>query len=139
MSAKTKDKEIDVFEDEVKEVEDIEQDDLTDLEEGLQAESDPKSRVNSLLDAHDAAAQDIVSESLDTQLTKLGRETGEKLNKLPKLKVLIPIKDLNPHDEFVVVATNGWISQIKRNVPVLLPDEIVMRLSAAGENPTLVR
>lgn len=110
-----------------------------DLKEGFLAEEDPTSKMKDPLAAHKEQAEDVVRKSLDTQLTALGRKTAEMLNKQPKIKIVIPIKELNPDDEFVVIGTNGWNTQIKRGVPVELPEEIYHRLAASGENPTMVR
>jgi hypothetical protein len=110
-----------------------------DLKEGMLAERDPASKMRDPLEEHKGPAVDIVKKSLDGQLTHLGRETAKKLDKMKKFKVLIPFKDLNTGDDFVVVGTNGWNSQIKRGKPVMLPEEIIIRLSNSGESPTLVR
>ena len=110
-----------------------------DLKEGMVAEADPKSIMNDPMEAHNKPAVDVVKRSLDSQLTALGRETAKQLDQCPKHKVMIPMKELNPDDTFVLVGTNGWNMQIKRGEPVLLPDEIIERLAASGDAPTFVR
>lgn len=142
MSTKVKEQEKDLFA-EVKEAVDTEVEDVIiehdDLQEGIMAESDPVSKMIDPLADQRGPAEDVVKLSLDSQLTALGRATAEKLNAQPKTKVMIPFKELNPDDKFVVVGTNGWNTQILRGKPVLLPDVIIERLSISGEAPTLVR
>lgn len=138
----TKKKDVDIFDEEVKDVvldDEEEMPENDDLKEGFMAESDPASKMKDPLAHHNKDASDVVKKSLDGQLTALGRATAEKLNALPKHKVVVPHKELNPDDDFVVVGTNGWNTQIKRGEPVLLPDELIDRLSKSGEAPTLVR
>jgi hypothetical protein len=134
-------KTVDIFDEDVKDIASDEEEimERDDIKEGLMAEADPASKMADPLAAHSEPAEDVVRLSLDGQLTALGRETAEKLNKTKKQKVLIPMKDLNPDDAFVVVGTNGWNTQIKRGKPVMLPEEIIHRLTEAGEGPTLVR
>ena len=134
-------KKTDLFDDEVKEVvEEIEEvQEVDDLQEGMTAELDPKSAMSSASEALSQPGEDVVKKSLDSDLSALGRDTAEKLNKQPKFKVMIPMKELNPQDTFVVVGTNGWNMQIKRGEPVLLPEDIITRLSESGEAPTFVR
>ncbi len=141
-----KDKTVDIFDEEVKdeEVKDVASEDEIivehdDVKEGLMAESDPATRMKDPLAEQKLPAVDVVKESLDKQLTALGRKTAEALNAQPKQKVVVPFKDLNPTDEYVVAGTNGWNMQIRRGVPVMLPEEIILRLAEAGEHPTLVR
>jgi hypothetical protein len=135
VSAKAKDK--DLFDDSVETEEVVTE--RNDLEEGFLAESDPLSKMKDPLGLQKGPGEDVINESLNKQVTALGRETAKKLNELPKHKVVIPYKELNPDDHFVVVGTNGWNMQIKRGVPVMLPDEIIKRLGESGEAPTLVR
>ena len=140
MATKVKETEKDLFADaEVTEEIEDEIKEHDDMEEGFRAESDPASKMVDPLADQKGPAEDVVRMSLDGQLTALGRETAEKLNKLLKHKVMIPTKELNPDDKFVVVGTNGWNTQILRGKPVMLPDVIIERLSASGEAPTLVR
>ncbi len=140
MATKVKEQEKDLFAD-VKEV--TTDDELIidhdDLKEGIMAESDPATKLLDPLAAHKGEAADVVKQSLDGQLTALGRKTAELLKQCPKHKVVIPFKELNPDDDFVVVGINGWNLQIKRGVPVMLPDEVIHALSVGGESPTLVR
>lgn len=123
-----------VYEEEEKDLEERD-----DVKEGMMAEADPISRISDPLKEHKGPAEDIVKKGLDGQLTALGRETATKLDAMPKHKVLIPVKELNPHDTTAVVGINGWNIQIKRGVPVILPDAVIGLLYDAGENPTLVR
>ncbi len=125
-----------VFDEETTEEEVVEKPD--DLKEGFIAESDPNSKMSDPTHKHQGPADDVVKKSLDNQLTALGKETARKLNERPKHKVVIPKKELSPDDHSVVVGTNGWNIQVKRDVPVMLPDIIIDRLSKSGENPTLV-
>ncbi len=135
MSEKVKD---DLFEDNdvVEEEEVVVPDDLT---EGFVAEHDPNTRMTETVARHAGEADDMVGMSLDKQLTKIGRDTAEKLNKREKFKVIIPKNELSPNDTFVVVGINGWNLQIKRDVPVYLPDVVVDLLANGGYSPTLVR
>ena len=110
-----------------------------DLKEGFTAEEDPRSKIYDPLAIQRGPAEDVVKKSLNEQLTALGRKTARKLSDQPKHKVMIPIKELNPNDSSVVVGINGWNLQIKRGVPVLLPEEVVKLLAGAGETPTIVR
>jgi len=132
---------VDMFDEDVKDIasddEEIIQHD--DVKEGLMAESDPASKMADPLAAQSEPAADIVKMSLDKQLTALGRKTAEALNKLEKFKVMIPMREFDPDDTFVVVGTNGWNTQIARGKPVMLPEAIIHRLAEAGEGPTLVR
>ena len=113
-----------------------------DIKEGFIAESDPNSKVYDPLQKHKGEAEDVVQESLNKQVTSMGRKTGEKLNdekKYKKHKILIPESQFAKNEEFILVGTNGWNMQIKRGVPAMVPDEILTRLSRSGYNPTLVR
>ncbi len=111
-----------------------------DLQEGIMAESDPRSRVKDRLIDEKTPAIDVVKESLDRQITNLGRKTAEKFKEYPRRKVVIPVDPLNPKDEYgVPVAVNGWTYNIPRGKPVYLPDPIIDLLIGGGYNPTLVR
>ncbi len=109
-----------------------------DLKEGFIAEADPRTAMYDPLAAHKGPGEDVVKQSLDGQLTSLGRDTAKLLDAQPKHKVLLPVDKLNPDDSFVVVGTNGWNMTIKRGKPVLLPEEIITRLVKSGETPTIV-
>ena len=113
-----------------------------DLKEGFIAEADPRSHLIDPLKKHSGPAEDLVKSSLNKQITALGRITAEKLNdekRFKKYKVLIPESEFAKNEDYILVGTNGWNMQIKRGVPVMLPDVIIDRLSRSGYNPTLVR
>jgi uncharacterized protein YbaR (Trm112 family) len=110
-----------------------------DLKEGFTAEVDPASRLKDARAYEKVEAEDIIKSSLNRQITELGRKTAKALENSPKHKVMIPENKLSPEDTFVVAAINGWTFQIKRGVPVLLPDEIINLLADGGYTPTLVR
>jgi len=111
-----------------------------DFQEGIMAEMDPRSRVADRLINEKTPAIDVVKESLDRQVTNLGRRTAEQFKKYPKRKVVIPKDPLNPKDEYgVVVGVNGWTFNIPRGKPVELPDPVIDLLIGGGYNPTLVR
>lgn len=139
----TEEKELNLFdEQEEKSLEGNEEKDLEvhdDLKEGMMAESDPKSKVVSPTDKYSGPAEDVIKKGLDGQLTVLGRKTAEILNKMPKFKIVVPTKELNPKISDAIVGINGWNIHIKRGVPVMLPDPVIELLANAGENPTVVR
>lgn len=82
---------------------------------------------------------DNLERSIESQVAAMGQATAEALRKEQKYKVLIPIDKLNPNNNEVVVALNGWNLQIKKNVPVMLAEPIYDILEESGYNPTLVR
>lgn len=109
-----------------------------DIKEGLMAESDPRSQMSDPSQVQNKPAKDLGKESLKTRVTNMGRKAGEELNQKKKVKVMVPIDELSPEDEHVVVGTQGWNMQIKRGEPAMVPEPIVRRLVESGYNPTLV-
>ena len=112
------------------------------VKENLAAERDPASVVKdttkeSMVSKENAV--NVLDESVAKQVSRMGRQTAEKLRNSPKEKVLIPKDKLNMNDEYVVVGINGWNLQIQRGVPVILPRQVVNLLAQAGYGPTLVR
>ncbi len=145
MSAKAKKKDTDIFDEEIEEKTDDQsiesEEDVTppdDIKDGLVAESDPRSRMYNPLALAKGPAEDLISNSLKEQKSSLGRKTAQELDKQKKYKIMLPMDKLNPDDTFVTVATNGWVAQIKRNKPVMVPKEILTRLINSGETPTVV-
>lgn len=141
--SKEEEKELDVFasdeEEELVEDDGIEVvSEKPDVEEGITAERDPQSILPSLDAIQKQQAVDVTKMSLDRQVTALGRKAGEELDKMPKIKVMVPIDQLSPDDVTVTLQTMGWITHFKRGVPVLLPDPLIKRLVQGGYNPTLV-
>jgi hypothetical protein len=103
---------------------------------GVAAEKEVLSAVPEGLPAAPVNAPDALEESLERQVTALGRKTAERLRKRPKIKTLIPKDKLNPNDEYVVVGINGWNFQIKRDTWLMLPAPVVNLLQEAGYQPT---
>ncbi len=134
MVEKTKPEETNIFDDE--EVEDVVEHD--DLKEGFVAESDPSSKVKEASTAYKQDAEDLLTKSLNQQVTGLGRRTAEKLKGEEKIKLMVPKNELMPDDEFVVVGINGWVTQIRRGEPVMVPKSFFEHLSNGGYNPTIV-
>lgn len=128
-----------VNEPEVKEPEITEEIDKTDMGEGLMAERDPASAMNDPFAVDKSKAVDLVARGLDQQISRAARETGEKLNAMPKDNIMIPIDKQNPHDSFVIVGINGYYLQIQRGKKVALPRPVVDLLIAGDYGPTLVR
>jgi len=134
MVEKTKQEETNIFDEE--EIEDVVEHD--DLKEGFVAESDPSSKVKHSADAYKQEAEDLLAKSLNQQVTALGRKTAEKLKDEKKIKLMVPKNELMPDDEFVVVGINGWVTQIRRGEPVMVPESFFEHLSNGGYNPTIV-
>ena len=110
-----------------------------DLVQGMAAESSPVTKMPDPFEGQRGPAQDPIAESLERQITQLGRNTAKKLKECPQDEILIPIKELNPHDLEVTCAINGWRFQMQRGVKLTLPRPVVSLLVAAGYQPTLVR
>jgi len=79
------------------------------------------------------------AEYVKPDVSALSKSTGKRLSEKPKEKVMIPSDKLNPEDVTVTVSINGWIYQIKRGNPVMLPQPVVDLLVRGGYNPTIVR
>lgn len=131
----TKEVEKDLFED----IENVEMPD--DLREGFIAEIDPASKLESEKEKIASEdAPDILKENVRGQVTSIGRKTAEDLaENYEKVKMMVPIDRLHPDDEFVVVAINGRIFQIKRGKAVMVPEPIYNIALESGLNPTIVR
>ena len=110
-----------------------------DLVEGLRAERDPSSVMVDPFAVNKSEAEDVVAKSLDQQISRMARETGKKLNAMPKDNVLIPKDKLNMNDLYVTVAINGYIMRIQRGKKVALPRPVIDLLISSGYGPTLVR
>ena len=110
-----------------------------DIEEGIMAERDPKSVMPDPYAVDKAPAVDPVKESLDKQIATMGKDTRELLHKSPKDTIIIPKDKLNPHDDYVDTAINGYIVRVKRGIKVSLPRPIVDLLIQGGYGPTLAR
>lgn len=79
------------------------------------------------------------AEYVKPDVSALSKSTGKRLSEKPKEKVMIPSDKLNPEDVTVTVSINGWIYQIKRGNPVMLPKPVVDLLVRGGYTPTIVR
>lgn len=129
---RTEDEDIEEFEEE-EEVEEIEVQE--DVKEGPVYDRDPKSDIK----ARPIPDQPTVLDStIAKQVTQMGKATAEKLRKQKQYRVQIPVSELNKHDQECVVGVNGWNFQIKKGVPVTLPETVVKGLQKGGYNPTFL-
>lgn len=109
-----------------------------DMQEDLDALSadqpggDPYSKQTETYSQEDVL---VLEKSIEKQVAAMGRATREALRKQPLRKVTIPIDKINPHDTSVLVGLNGFNLQIKRNVPVVLPQPIIDLLVIGGYSP----
>lgn len=85
-------------------------------------------------EAPQVSSQAALDAQIERQVTQLGRRTAEKLRQCPQDRVIIGKDPLNEKDEYVVVSINGWTFQIKREVPVSLPEPVV-KLLEQGNYP----
>ncbi len=106
------------------------------LEEGMTQERDPGPTITKETLQE---AKDVLSASIDKQVTQIGRATAKKLKEYPTEKVLIPKDRLNKDDGYAVVGINGWNFQIQKDTPVVLPAPVVTLLEQGGYYPTRVR
>ena len=105
------------------------------VKEGPIHERDPKSDIKPKVVKEQPTELDG---TIAKQVTQMGRATAEKLKKEKMYRVQIPVSELNKHDQQVVVGINGWNFQIKKGVPVTLPEPVVQLLQDAGYNPTFL-
>lgn len=83
---------------------------------------------------------DVYSENVEQQVASAGRKHAEELKKNhPQVKVIIPIDKLNKSDQRAIACTQGYIWNVKRGVPVILPDPVVQLFEEGGYQPTRVR
>lgn len=106
------------------------------LEEGMTQEKDPGPAITKETLQE---AKDVLSTSIDKQVTQMGRATAKKLKECPTEKVLVPKDRLNKDDGYAVVGINGWNFQIQKDTPVVLPAPVVTLLEQGGYYPTRVR
>lgn len=62
---------------------------------------------------------------------KEAKETSKKLNKNGKVRIKVPIDQLNPKDLMIPVVINGYQWLIKRGETVEVPEEVVRILEEA--------
>jgi len=68
----------------------------------------------------------------DNQLDKLAKEVGTEVNKQDKVKIRIPMDQLNKEDKVVPVCINGYVWKIERGKSVQVPEVVADVLSEAG-------
>lgn len=83
---------------------------------------------------------DVYSENIEAQVASAGKKHAEELKKThPQVKVIIPIDKLNKGDARAIACTQGYIWNVKRGVPVILPEPVVDLFEQGGYQPTRVR
>lgn len=70
-------------------------------------------------------------EVTEAQIVTEAKETAEKLSKNGKVRIKIPVDQLNPKDLMVPVVINGYQYLIKRGETVEVPEEVVKILEGA--------
>ena len=68
----------------------------------------------------------------NAELDSVSSKTGKEINKQDKVKIKIPIDQLNKTDLVVPVCINGYIWEIKRGVSVSVPEAVADILTDAG-------
>lgn len=108
------------------------------VEQGLANVTEPLSTMPGpeRPDIPEEGAPSLLDETLEAQVTQLGRQTAEALKKEKQVETLIPPDPLNKHDKVVDVCINGWNFRILRNHWVKLPASVVDLLANAGYNPS---
>lgn len=94
-----------------------------DLEKLNQAEKKPVNKNN--------VVPNTVSNLSNADLDRMIRNAGEGLKKQKKVKIVIPIDNMNPEDKYVPVGINGYNFQIERGKEVEVPVEVARILTRA--------
>ena len=68
----------------------------------------------------------------EAEIDKVAKETGVALKAEEKVKIKIPVDQLNKNDDSVPVVINGYIYQIKRGERVEVPEVVANILEEAG-------
>ena len=68
----------------------------------------------------------------EAEIDNIAKETGAALKKEEKVKIKIPVDQLNKNDDSVPVVINGYIYQIKRGERVEVPEVVANILEEAG-------
>jgi len=68
----------------------------------------------------------------DRQLDSIAKSVGAEVNKQDKVKIRIPIDQLNKDDKVVPVCINGYVWKIERGKSVQVPEVVADVLSEAG-------
>ena len=68
----------------------------------------------------------------EAEIDKVAKETGVALKAEEKVKIKIPVDQLNKNDDSVPVVVNGYIYQIKRGERVEVPEVVANILEEAG-------
>ena len=77
-------------------------------------------------------AEEVENAKVSAKQKKVAKETAEKLAKLNKVEIKIPLDELNKEDKYVAVCINGHIIQIERGVKVRVPEAVKDILEDAG-------
>ena len=94
-----------------------------DLEKLNQAEKKPVNK--------NEVVPNSVSNLSNAELDKMIKNAGEGLKKQKKVKIVIPVDNMNPEDKYVPVGINGYNFQIERGKEVEVPVEVARILTRA--------
>jgi len=104
-----------------------------DLQEGTPAD-------DKIAKPEEKEAIDVYTENVEQQVASAGKKHAEELKKnFPQVKVVIPIDKLNKGDVRATACTQGYIWNVKRGVPVILPEPVVELFEEGGYQPTRVK
>lgn len=71
-------------------------------------------------------------EVTEKELIEEAKETGAKLSKDGKIRIKVPVDQLNPKDLMVPVVINGYQYLIKRGETVEVPEKVAKILEEAN-------
>lgn len=105
-----------------------------DLEEGLPVDRLAKTKPE------EKEAIEVFDQNIEAQVSSAGKKHAENLKKnYDQIKVMIPIDKLNKSDQRAIACTQGYIWNVKRGVPVILPEPVVELFEEGGYQPTRVK
>lgn len=92
-----------------------------DLEEGV-----PEAAKETVKPTVDVYAQQESAGNIESQVASIGKRMAQELKEnYPQLRVTIHKDALNKADDRAIAVTNGYIWNVKRDVPVILPEPVV--------------